>query len=184
MLRDREEIREDLGGVELVGQAVPDGNAGEGRQLLDPLLPEAPVLDAVEHAPEHTGGIRDALLLPDLGGFGIEVDRVYPEIRRRHFKAAAGAGAGLLEDQRDILAPVQLVGDAGLFLRLQLRRQRQQPADLLRREIQQLEKAFAFQIHCPAPFTPHRRPGSPPPPFRAAPAECSAPAGDGPCPSP
>ena len=46
--------------------------------------------------------------------------------------------AGLLENQRSLLALAQPVGDTGLFLCLELGGKRQKLRDLLRRKIKQL----------------------------------------------
>lgn len=64
VLPDGEEVGQDLGGVELVGQAVPHRNTGIVRQLFHDLLAVATVLDAVKHPSQHPGGIGDGLLLP------------------------------------------------------------------------------------------------------------------------
>ena len=66
MLLHGQEVGEDLGGMELVGEAVPDGDAGIGGQFFDPFLAVAAVFDAVEHAAEHAGGVLDGLLHADL----------------------------------------------------------------------------------------------------------------------
>ena len=70
MLLDGEEVRQDLGGVELVGQAVEHRHAGVLGQLLHNGLPEAPVLDAVVHPAQHPGGVGDGLLHADLAAGG------------------------------------------------------------------------------------------------------------------
>ena len=64
MLPDGEEVGEDLGGVELVGQAVPDRHPRIAGEVLYDLLAVAAVLDAVEHPAQHAGGVGDGLLLP------------------------------------------------------------------------------------------------------------------------
>ena len=47
VLPDGQKVRQDLGGVELIGQTVPHGDPGVFRQLLHDLLTVAPVFDAV-----------------------------------------------------------------------------------------------------------------------------------------
>ncbi len=64
VLPDGEEVGQDLGGVELVGQAVPHRHPGVVGQVLHDLLAVAAVLDAVKHAAQHPGGVGDGLLLP------------------------------------------------------------------------------------------------------------------------
>ena len=56
-----QKISEYLRRVELVCQAVPDGDAGILRELLDYSLPEAAVFDAVIYAREHACSVGDAL---------------------------------------------------------------------------------------------------------------------------
>ena len=131
--------------MELVGQAVPHGNVGVLGQILHNALPEAAVLDAVKHAAQDTGGVGDALLFADLGAAGVQIGDAHAQIVPRHLKGAAGTGAGLFKDQGDVLALIQGVGNTGLFLGLQLRRQLQQIGDLLGGEVQQLEKILVFQ---------------------------------------
>ena len=145
MLLNGEKIRQNLGGVVLVGQPVPHRHTGVLCQQLHPLLTEASVLDAVEHPAQHFGRVLNALLLADLGGLGVQIHRVHPQVRRRHLKAAAGAGAGLFKNQGDVLALKQPVGDTGLLLRLQFGGQSQQLRNLCRGEIQQGQKISAFQ---------------------------------------
>ncbi len=66
MLPNGEKIRQNLCRVKFVGQTVPDRHARIFRQLLDNILSEAAVFNAVKHAAEHTRRIRYALLLSDL----------------------------------------------------------------------------------------------------------------------
>ncbi len=152
VLLNGQEVRQDLGGMELVGQAVPHGNVGILGQLLHDALAEAAVLDAVKHAAEDAGGVSDALLLADLGAGGVKVGDAHAQIVARHLEGTAGAGAGLFKDQGDVLALAQGMGDTGLFLGLQVSRQLQQIADLLGGEVQQLQEILVFQTgHGSAP---------------------------------
>ena len=64
MLPDGEEVGQDLGGMELVGQAVPHRDPRIAGQIFHDLLAVAPVLDAVKHAAQHPGGVGNGLLLP------------------------------------------------------------------------------------------------------------------------
>ena len=102
---DRQEIRQHLGRMELIGKPVPHRHIGILRQLLHDILPESPVFDSLEHARQDPGRVRDALLLADLGARRIQVGRPHPQVVGRHLKGASGAGAGLLEDQRHVLPP-------------------------------------------------------------------------------
>ena len=147
MLLDGEEVRQHLGGMKLVGEAVPHGDAGLCAQLLHDLLAEAPVLDAVVHPAQDPGGVGDALLLAHLGAGGPQIGDAHAQIVARHLKGAAGPGGVLLKEEDDVLALAEGMGDAGLLLGLQLRRQVQETADLLRREVQEFQKILALEIH-------------------------------------
>ena len=152
VLLNGQEVRQDLGGMEFVGQAVPYGHLGIFCQFLHNILSEAPVLDAVKHAAEDAGGVGDALLLADLGAGGVKVGDAHAQVMARHLEGAAGTGAGLFKDQGDVLALAQGVGDTGLLLGLQVSRQLQQVADLLGGEVQQLQEILVFQTgHGSAP---------------------------------
>ena len=137
---DGQEVREDLGRVVLVGETVPDRDARILREFFDDLLAVAAVLDALEHAGQHAGRVGDALLLPDLRVGRVQVRAPHAEVVGSHFKAAAGPGAGLFEDEGDVLALAVPVRDAGLFLGLQVRGEVDEIADLFRCEVQQFQK--------------------------------------------
>jgi hypothetical protein len=51
----------------------------------------------------------------DLGGGGVDVGYVRALVVRRHLERAPGAGRGLLEDQRDVLAAEPLLLGAGVL---------------------------------------------------------------------
>ena len=97
VLADGEEVGEDLRGVKLVREPVPDAHARVLCQRLHPLLLKAAVFDAVEHSPQHAGGVGYRLLLPDLRAARIEIHRVHAEIRRRHLKGTPRARARLIK---------------------------------------------------------------------------------------
>ena len=62
----REDVGQDLGRVELVGQAVPHRDTGVRGQDLDDVLIEPAVFDPVVQAAEHTSGVLDGLLVTHL----------------------------------------------------------------------------------------------------------------------
>ena len=138
--------------MELVGQAVPYRHVRVFRQFLHDLLPEAPVLDPLEHARKHLRRVRNGLLFADLAARGVQVGGAHPQVAGRHLKGAARAGGGLFKDQRHVFAPQHVVGGARLLFRFQRRRQVQQVADLLRRVVQQRQKIAPFQIHTRCPL--------------------------------
>ena len=140
---DREKIRQDLGGVSLVGEAVPHGNGGVAGQLLHHLLAVAPVFDAVEHGGQHPGGVGDAFLFAQLGA-GVQIGDVHTQVVPGHLEAAAGAGTALFKDQGDVFALEIFVGDAGFLQRLEAGGQVHQLLDLFRGNVQQLEKVLSL----------------------------------------
>ena len=147
VLADGQEVGEDLGGMELVGQAVPHRHAGIFGQRLDDFLAVAAVLDAVVHPAQHPRGVCDGFLFADLRAAGVQIGHAHAQIVGGHLEAAAGARAGLFKDQRDVFAAQRVVGHARLFACLQLRRKIQQRADLLRRIIDELQKAPSLECH-------------------------------------
>ena len=70
---------------------------------------------------------------------------MHAEVCCGHFKGAAGPGARLFKDQRDIFALAQAVGDAGLFLGLEILGKVEKTCDFIGSQIQQLEKTFLIQ---------------------------------------
>ena len=121
MLPDGEEVGQDLGGMELVGQAVPHRDPRIAGQIFHDLLAVAPVLDAVKHAAQHPGGVGNGLLFADLAAGGIKVGHFHAQIVCGHLKAAAGAGGGLFKDQGNVFArKLVIVADAGLLFCLQV----------------------------------------------------------------
>ena len=65
----------------------------------------AAVLDRVIHPAQHRGGVGDRLLVPQLRAGRVQVGHVRALVVGADLERRAGAGGGLLEDQRDLLAP-------------------------------------------------------------------------------
>ena len=126
--------------MELVGEAVEHRHPGVLGKLLHDFLAEAAVLNAVEHPPQHPGGVGDGLLLADLGAGGIQVGDAHAEIMPGHLEGAAGTGGGLLKDQGDVFALQHFMGNAGLFLGLELGGYIQEVGNFRRGEVQQFQK--------------------------------------------
>ena len=59
-----EHVGQHLGGVPLVGQPVPHRHPGKSPKLLDGVLGEASVFDAVEHPTEYPGRVLLVSLWP------------------------------------------------------------------------------------------------------------------------
>ena len=140
MLPDGEKVRQNLGGVELVGKAVEHGHPGVLGQLLHDLLAEAPVLDAVKHAAQDPCGVGNGLLDADLGAGGSQVGGSHAQILGGHLKGAEGAGGGLFKNQGNVLPLQVAVGDARLLLGLQVRGGVQELVDLSGGEVQELQE--------------------------------------------
>ena len=145
-LEHRQDVGEDLGRVELVGQAVPDRHAGELGELVDDLLAVAAVLDRVVDPAEHAGRVLHRLLVADLGPARAEVGHVRALVVRRDLERDARPGRGLLEDDRDVLAVQARLLVAAVLRPLQVAGQVEQEADLARREVQQRLEAAVPQV--------------------------------------
>ena len=146
---DRQKVSQNLGGVELIGQAIPYRYGGILGQLVHDLLAIAAVLNAVKHAAQHLGGVGNGFLFADLAARRVKVGDLHAQIVSGDLKAAAGAGGGLFKDQGDVLAgQLLIVADAGLFLGLQVGGQIEQLLDLGRGVVQKLQKTAIFQTHC------------------------------------
>ena len=122
--------------MKLIGQAVPHRYTGIVCQLFHDLLAVAPVLNAVKHPPQHSGGIGDGLLFADLAAGGVQIGHFHAQIVGGYLKAAAGAGGGLFKDQGNVFAPQLVVPDTGLLFGLQVSGQLQQLPDLGRGVVQ------------------------------------------------
>ena len=104
--------------MELVGEAVPHGNAGILRQLFHNALAKAAVLDAVKHSAQNPGGVLHTFLDANLAAGGAQVSHVGTLVVRGHLKRAARAGRSLFKNKGYILAFEGLLLAAGLFVGL------------------------------------------------------------------
>ena len=147
LLLDGQQVRQHLGGVELVGEAVPHGHARMVGQLLHQVLAEAAVLDAVIHPAQHPGGVGDGLLLAHLAAAGLQIRHAHAQVHTGHLEGAPGPGGGLFKQQHDVLPLQPAVGHTGALHILEIFGQVQQIADLRRGVVQQLQKASASDIH-------------------------------------
>ena len=146
VLGHREDVGEDLGGVELVGEPVPDRHAGVLRQGLDRLLGEAAVLDPVEGPTEHPRGVLHRLLVTDLRAARLQVGDVRALVLRGDLERGAGPRRGLLEDQRDVLAGEARLLVAAVLGGLEVGGQLEQELQLLGREVELLEEAAVAEV--------------------------------------
>ena len=131
--------------MELVGQPVPDRDAGIGRQDLDDVLVEAAVLDAVVEPAEHPSRVLDALLVPHLRRHRVEIGHMGALVVRRDLERAPRPRGRLLEDQADLLLAQAFGLGAGLLRRLEIGGEIEQVADLVGRVIELLEEVATLQ---------------------------------------
>ena len=140
VLLNGEEVRQNLGGMGLVGQAVEHGNSGVAGQFLYPRLLKAAVLDAVIHPAQYPGGVGNGLLHADLRGGGIQEGGAHAQIPGGNLKGTASTGGILLKDQSHVF-PLQIaVGNPGFLFRLQIGGGVQKLLDLGGRKVHQLQK--------------------------------------------
>ena len=66
VLFDGEHVGEHLSWVELGGKTIPHGNTSIAAQVLNDVLVETAILDTVEHASKHLGGVLERLLVAHL----------------------------------------------------------------------------------------------------------------------
>ncbi len=92
MLFHGQQVRQQLGGVELVGEAVPHRHAGVLRQGLYHFLAVAAVLNAVVHPSEHAGGVLDRLFMANLAAAGPQVGHAGALIVCGNFERASCTG--------------------------------------------------------------------------------------------
>ena len=164
LLLDRKQIREHLGGMELIRKPVPYGNSGIPRQYLHSLLPEAPEFYPVVHSAEYMGGIRDRFLFAHLAVVRAQESHAHAEIHTRDLERAARARGGLFEKQDYVPAFQIFVKLARLFLLFEVPGQVEKTADLLRAVVEQSQETATFEFGCHILLlTATPRPRSPPP---------------------
>ena len=140
-------VGEHLGGVPLVGQAVPHRHARQVGQGLDVLLLLAAELDAVVEAAQHPGGVGHRFLVAQLGAGGVQVGHPGSLVVGGDLEGAARARGGLLEDQRDIASLQALHLAARFLVGFQPRRQIQQGLPLPGTEVQLPQETTTQQRH-------------------------------------
>ena len=148
VLPDGEEIGQDLGGMELIGQAVPHRHTGVVGKVFHDLLAIAAVLDAVVHAAENAGGVLDGLLLAHLGALGVKVGDAHAQVHGAHLEGAAGARGGLLEEKDDVLALQVAVRLVVVLLGLEVDGEVNEVLNLIRGKVQELEEVPAGKVGC------------------------------------
>ena len=97
MLFHGQQIGQDLGRVEFIGQAIEDRHTRKLHQCLHIALLVATELDPVIKPAQHPGGISHRFLVAHLAAF-TEIGHLCPLVEGGHLEGAAGAGRGFLED--------------------------------------------------------------------------------------
>ena len=143
-----QEVGQHLGRVPLVGQPVVHRHTRILGELLHLGLLVPPVLDRVVHPAQDPRGVGGRLLVPYLRSGRVEVGHVRALVERCHLERRAGPGGGFLEDQRDLLALQPLALGARILGDLERLRQPQQETQLVRLEVDLLEKAAVAQVEC------------------------------------
>jgi hypothetical protein len=98
------DVGQHLRWVILVGKAVVDRYSGISGELLHAFLRRATILDSIEHAAEHAGGVLERLLVADLGTGWIQVGDVGALVVAGYLERTTSAGGRLLENETDLLA--------------------------------------------------------------------------------
>ena len=145
-LGHRENVGQDLGGVELIGEPVPHRHPGELRQDLDVRLRGSPVLDPVKGAAEHPGGVLHGLLVADLGPARLQVGHVCALVLGGDLERGASPRRRLLEDQRYVLARQVRLLVAGILRGLEVGGQLEEEPQLLGSEVELLEEAAVAEV--------------------------------------
>ena len=145
-LPHRHEIRERLGRMRLIREAVVDGHPGEFGKRSRRLLAVATKLNGVVHATEHTCRILHRFLVSDLAPARTEVGDVGALVIGRYLEPGACAGRILLEDERNVppLEPRLLA--AGQLGGLQLCSKTQQKPNLRCGQVIDAQQAPAFEV--------------------------------------
>ena len=144
MLADSHRVRKHLGRMVIVGQSVPDRNAGLVGQHFDCVLCVAAEFDPVVEAAEHQCGIFDRFFLAHLR---IAQERhVRSLVVSGDFERAARPGRRLFEQQDDVFSLQQIVSDPLLLVGFKLVRQVKQVQDFFGRIVEQRQKAASSQV--------------------------------------
>ena len=102
MLLHGEKIRQQLRGMELIGQAVPYRHASVFRQCFDNLLTIAAILNTVIHATKHAGSVFNRLFMTNLAAAWAEISNASTLVICGNFERASGTGRVFFEDERDV----------------------------------------------------------------------------------
>ena len=140
------QVGEDLCRVKIICQPVEHRHAGELRQHLGILLAKAAIFDAIVEPAQNSRGVLHGFLVADMAAGWSQISDMRALIVGRHLEPAAGARAVLLENEGDVLALKHLLFISACFRHLEAGGELQQVPDLLRSEIEQLDKTASVQV--------------------------------------
>jgi hypothetical protein len=98
-LAHRHEVREHLGRMRLVGEAVIDRHASMDRKLLRGFLGEAAIFDRIIEAPKYPGRILHGFLVADMAAGRADISYMRALVVGGNLEAGAGTGRILLENK-------------------------------------------------------------------------------------
>ena len=116
MLLHGQEIRQQLGRMKLVGQAVPYRNTGIFGKGFDHFLTMAAVLNTVIHPAQHAGGIFNGFFMADLAAAWPEISDAGTLIKCGNFERASCPGRVFFEDERDAFSSQMLDFNTVFFI--------------------------------------------------------------------
>ncbi len=105
--------------MELVGQAVPNGNSGVFRKYFHGGVIESPELNSVKHAAQDPGGIFHRFLFAELNVAFPQIFGMSTFINTCHHKGASCACGGFFKNQSDIFSFHILAEQPGILVHFQ-----------------------------------------------------------------
>jgi len=109
LLPQRQEVRQSLTGVQVVAEAVDDGNSRMPGQRHDVFVSKDPGDDPVDVPAQHASRVGDRLSTAQLEVLGVPVQGMPPHLKHGDLEGHTGPGRRLLKDHPQDPA-VQLVG--------------------------------------------------------------------------
>lgn len=104
MFLQGKEVGQGLGGMVIIGEAVPYRHAGFGGELFHCALGKSPEFDGIKHASKDPCGVGDGFFFFYLAPGGAQVGGKGSLVPGCHFEGAAGAGGIFFKNEGKILA--------------------------------------------------------------------------------